>query len=168
MRARVKSSWLAVGESLWFVPAVCTVLAIALAVTLVRLDQVLRLDRRADAIWWLVGGGADGTRGVLSAIAGTMITVTGVVFSITIVALQLASSQFSPRVLRTFTGDRGNQIVLAAFIGAFTYAMVVSGSIAGAAAAGGAFVPSAAITGALLLVFVALGCSSTSSTTSPR
>jgi uncharacterized membrane protein len=52
-------------------------------------------------------GGADGARGVLFAIAGTTLSVLGVVFSLTIVVLQIASAQFTPRVMRNLTGDRG-------------------------------------------------------------
>ena len=54
-----------------------------------------------------------------------MITVTTLVFSITVVALQLAASQLSPRVLRSFMGDRPNQLVLGFFIATFTYALLV-------------------------------------------
>ena len=107
MRARLQSWWYDIKNSLWFLPAVLTAAAVILAFLTVQLDQTLLLDRRSE-VRWLFGGGAEGARGVLQAIAGTMITVTALVFSITVVALQLASSQLSPRVLRTFMGDRGN------------------------------------------------------------
>src|SRR5690606_20537733 len=75
------------------------------------------------------GVGAEGARGLLGSIASGLITVTGVIFSVTIVALQLASSQLSPRVMRSFVSDRANQVVLAIFIGTFTYALLVMRSI---------------------------------------
>ena len=86
-----------------------------------------------------------------------MITVTGLVFSITVVALQLASSQFTPRVLRSFTGDRGNQLVLGMFIATFTYALLVLRTVRDSADRPGAvaFVPSASVTVAIILT----GCS---------
>jgi uncharacterized membrane protein len=99
---RLRSTWNRLADSLWLVPALCTVAAAALALGLVALDQRVTLDDRASRSPWLFGGGAEGARGVLTAIAGTMIGVAGTVFSITIVALQLASSQFTPRVLRHF------------------------------------------------------------------
>ncbi len=156
MPTRLSSWWYDLQDSLWFLPAVMTGTAIALALGMVRLDGYLLLDRRTGTSW-LFGGGAEGARGVLSAIAGTMITVTGVVFSITIVALQLASAQFTPRVLRTFTGDRGNQVVLGAFIGTFTYALLVLRSVRSASQDGAIFVPAASVTLAIVLVLVSIG-----------
>jgi uncharacterized membrane protein len=109
-------------------------------------------------LWWLFGGSAEGARGVLVAIAGSLITVTGVVFSITIVALQLASSQFTPRVLQNFTRDRGNQLVLGVFIGTFTYTLLLLRTVR-APIDGGAegFVPAAGVTLAVLLALVSIG-----------
>lgn len=142
-------------QNLWFAPTVTFVVSATAALAMVALDYAHPdLDQR---IPLLFRGGPDSGRGVLGAIAGSTITIAGVTFSITMVVLQLTSTQFSPRVLRNFMRDRGNQLVLAAFIGAFTYAIVVLGSIVGEETDIGAFVPSAAITGALLLVFVALG-----------
>jgi uncharacterized membrane protein len=76
-------------------------------------------------------GGPEGAREVLSAIAGSMITVTGVVFSVTIVALTLASQQFGPRLLRHFIRDRGNQAVLGTFISTFLYCLLVLRTVRG-------------------------------------
>jgi uncharacterized membrane protein len=67
---------------------------------------------------------------MLSAIAGSMITVAGVVFSITIVALSLASSQYSSRVLRHFMRDRITQTVLGVFVGVFDYCMAILARLA--------------------------------------
>ncbi|MGI8828365.1 MAG: DUF2254 domain-containing protein [Candidatus Limnocylindria bacterium] len=103
----------------------------------------------------IFGAGADGARAMLQAIAGSVITVAGVTFSITIVALQLTSTQFSPRVLGNFLRDRPNQFVLGAFMGTFTYALLVLRSIH--SGDDEAFVPDLAITGALLLTFVSIG-----------
>lgn len=91
----------------------------ALAVALVALDREGVFFTNGST-HWIFGGGAEGARGMLSAIAGGLITVAGVVFSVTIVALQLASSQFTPRVLRNFTADRSDQFVLGVFIASLT------------------------------------------------
>ncbi len=155
MRARFGSWRLLLREGLWFIPTITTLTAVLLALGLVRLDRTVRFDERADLPWWLFGGGAEGTRAVLEAIAGTTITVTGVVFSITVVALQLASSQFSPLVLRTFRADRGNQIVLGVLIATFTYALIVLRSVVSPGPDAG-FVPVIATSGAIGLALLSV------------
>ncbi len=156
MRERLDYWWHDVQDSLWFIPTLLTAAAAGLALLMVEIDQRLGSDEGNTEIW-LYGGGVDGARGVLTAIAGTMITVTGVVFSITIVALQLASVQFTPRVLRAFTGDRGNQVVLGVFIGTFTYALLVLRTVRTEADDGERFVPALAVTVATGLSLVSVG-----------
>jgi uncharacterized membrane protein len=150
---RLANAWIALRSSLWFLPSVIVGGAVALAAVLIEIDA--GLDRSALAQWpRLFGAGAEGTRGMLSAIAGAMITVAGVVFSITIVALSLASSQYTPRMLRNFMRDRSNQVVLGTFVGIYAYCLVVLRTIRGADE--GAFVPSLAALGAILLAFVGI------------
>src|SRR5690606_14060281 len=103
----------------------------------------------------LFGAGASASRSMLAAVAGSMITVAGTVFSITLVALSLASSQYSSRVLRNFMRDRTNQAVLGVFVGIFAYCLVVLRSIHGEADE--AFVPSVAVFLGLLLGFGGIG-----------
>ncbi len=158
MRARLQARWYDVADSLWFLPAILTGCAAGLAFGMVEIDRALLADGSTGPDW-LFGAGVSGAREVLSVIAGTMITVTGVVFSITIVALQLASSQFTPRVLRTFTGDRGNQVVLGVFIATFTYALLVQRTVREAPDdTRPAFVPAASVTVAILLALISIGC----------
>ena len=156
MLARVQMLWVRARDSLWLIPGTLTLLAAVLALGLTEAERAgvfasLRLDHL------IFGGGAEGARGVLSAIAGGLITVTGVVFSVTIVALQLASSQFTPRVLRNFTADRANQTVLGVFIGTFTYALLVLRTISSGDDAGPPFIPGIAVTLAVVLVLVSIG-----------
>ena len=156
LRARVAGWWYAAREGLWFLPTVLTLAGALLALGLVELDRELALDRRGGRVW-AFGGGAEGARGVLQAIAGSIITVTGTVFSITIVALQLASSQFTPRVLRTFTRDRGVQLVLGVFVGTFTYALLVLRVVRSQTDDVERFVPGVAVVGAIVLALVSVG-----------
>jgi uncharacterized membrane protein len=109
-----------------------------------------------DLPWWVKTGSADAGREVLIGIAAAIITTVGVVFSITILALTLASQQFGPRMLRNFIRDPGNQMTLAVFVGTFVYSVLVLGSIT--TLPGGDFVPHLSITTAeaLLLVDVAV------------
>lgn len=150
--------WERVRDSLWFIPSVMTVGAVVLATGMVWVDQWLLSSLEMGELWWLFGGSAEGARGVLVAIAGSLITVTGVVFSITIVALQLASSQFTPRVLQNFTRDRGNQLVLGVFIGTFTYTLLLLRTVRSPIDGGtDGFVPAAGVTLAVVLALVSIG-----------
>ncbi|KAB7624124.1 DUF2254 domain-containing protein [Alkalilimnicola sp. S0819] len=156
MWARMLMIWVRTRDSLWFIPASLTLTAAALAVGLVQADQH-QWPPVDSGTPWLFGGAPQGARAVLAAIAGSLITVTGVVFSITIVALQLASSQFTPRLLRDFSADRTNQTVLGVFIATFTYALLVLRTVRAEAAEAEAFVPRLAVSVAIILVLVSIG-----------
>jgi uncharacterized membrane protein len=153
---RLRMVWVFVRDSLWFIPALFTSAAAGLAVLLIVEERRQWLPWRLGSDW-LLGAGAEGAQQILSAIASGLITVTGVVFSVTIVALQLASSQFTPRLLRNFTADRVNQLVLGVFIGTFTYALLVLGVIRHASPQSEEFVPQMAIVIAVMLVLVSIG-----------
>jgi uncharacterized membrane protein len=143
-------------DSLWFTPTLIALLYAALALVLLRADQVLGLDTQGRDAWAV--GGADGARGVLFAIAGTTLSVLGVVFSLTIVVLQIASAQFTPRVMRNLTGDRGTQVVLGVFLGTFTYALLVLRAVRspGENGGGAGFVPVTAVAVAIVLALVSI------------
>ncbi len=151
---RLRQLWKTVRSSLWFVPALIVSGAIALALVLIEADT--RISHRMLEDWpRLFGAGADGARGMLAAIAGSMITVVGVTFSITIVAISLASSQYTSRILRNFTSDRANQVVLGVFLGIFTYCLIVLRTIRGGSE--GMFVPSLAVLAGVALAIVGVG-----------
>jgi uncharacterized membrane protein len=101
---------------------------------------------------WVKTGGTDAGRSVLIGIAAAVITVVGVVFSVTILALTLASQQFGPRMMRTFIRDRGTQVTLGVFVGSFVYTVLVLVSITDAAT--NPFVPHVGITVSEALMFV--------------
>ena len=143
-----------VRSSYWFVPAGMSLIAVALSALMLYFDRRF-VDRSPADVFWLYGGGDEGARVVLSVIVTAMISVTSVVFSITIVALTLAAGQFGSRVLRNFMRDRGNQITLGTFIATFVYAMLVLRSVRGGD--DGEFVPPLAISVGILLVFVSVG-----------
>ena len=105
--------------------------------------------------FWLHTGSADAGRQVLIAIAAAVITVVGVVFSITILALTLASQQFGPRMMRNFVRDVGNQVTLGVFVATFVYSVLALGSIT--SDPHGDFVPHLSITVAEALLLVDLG-----------
>lgn len=162
---KLTAFWNDIRDSLWFLPGVLTLASALLALITIQLDVIGVLPEVPGGIWFFSGTAA-GARGVLTAIASGFITVTGVVFSVTIVALQLASSQFTPRILRSFTADRANQLVLGVFIATFTYALLVlrvvrgeDDAIApdGLESAADAFVPHLSVTVGLALAMVGIG-----------
>ena len=134
--------WLNTG--LWFLPMLWAFGAMAAAVAFVALDQETGGD---DPSWLVFGRGEDSARLVLTVIAGSTITFTGTVFSITIVALQLASTQFSPRVLRTFLRDRPSQHCFGIFVATALYSLMVLREVGSEVP-----VPGLAVTGAFVLV----------------
>jgi uncharacterized membrane protein len=130
MQIRLKRLWASISTSLWFIPSIMTLGAIVIAFFFIQLDREVKY-KLISVNWYMYGGSASGARTLLSTIAGSMITITGVVFSITLVALTLASSQFGPRLLRNFIKDKGNQVVLGTFISTFIYSLIVLLSIRG-------------------------------------
>lgn len=156
MLLRLSFSFYDLRDSLWYRPAIMTLGAVLLALIMLRIDEHILAE--ADIrTWWIFGGGAEGARGVLSAIAGTMMTVVTTAFSITMVTLQLGSSQYSPRILRNFTGDRGNQLVLGVFIATFVYCLLVLRAVRSGLEDRETFVPGLSITVAMLLALLCIG-----------
>lgn len=154
MKAQLSYIREAVRASLWFLPGLTALGALVLSYATVHLDHQLGsgwLDRFGLA--W--AGGADGAREILSTIAGSTITIAGVVFSITIVALTLASNQFGPRLLRNFTKEPANQWVLGAFIGTFLYSLLILPAVR--SVGDQVFVPYLSVTVALFLAVLSLG-----------
>ena len=135
----------------WFVPSLFVAGAVVLSFLTVRVD-------RADHVlgWVAFTGGPTSAQQLLTTIATSMMTFTGLVFTITIVALQLASSQFSPRVLRTFLRDRGSQAALGVFTATFVYSLMVLVQVR-TIATGTVFVPGISITVAFVLLMASLG-----------
>lgn len=121
MRSKLLSLWNRLRSSYWFVPSVMAASVAVLALVTIEIDQ--RWGAELPVPW--IALGPSSARAFLTTVAGSMITVAGVVFSITMVVLTLASSQFGPRLLSNFMRDRGNQVVLGTFIATFLYCLLV-------------------------------------------
>jgi uncharacterized membrane protein len=139
--------------SLWFVPA------LEVAAAIVLFAGTIAVDRGAyhgefTLPGWVISGSADAARQILTTIAAAIITVVGVVFSIILVTLTLASTQFGPRMLRNFIRDRGTQLTLGTFVATFVYAVLVLASIG--VGSRGEFVPHVSVTVTLGLMVVDL------------
>jgi uncharacterized membrane protein len=121
VKTRALNIFDSIRTSFWFIPTAMSLASAALAFF------ATSRDYRQDSPWtgWIWSGGPEGAREVLSVIASAMITVAGVVFSITIVALALTSSQYGPRLLRRFMRDPGNQFVLGTFVSTYLYCLLV-------------------------------------------
>ena len=131
MHARFVKFWNTVRASYWFFPTIMALGAVVMATTLTTVDARYGAEWLFERFDWLHVNQPDGARAVLSTIAGSMITVAGVTFSITIAAVAFASSQFGPRILTNFMEDRGNQITLGTFIGTFLRSCRMSRSCVG-------------------------------------
>ena len=145
----------ALRTTFWVAPVVLIAVAVILFVITFEID-LAAYHHHLTLPWWLRTGGADAGRQVLIATAAAIITTVGVVFSITILALTLASQQFGPRMMRNFVRDLGNQMTLGVFVATFVYSVLGLGSIA--SLPGGDFVPhlTIAVAEAFLLVDLAV------------
>ena len=151
---RLRAFWEYLRGTYWAVPSAMAVAAVALSVGMIQLDEAAPASL-LDRLSWVYTGGPEGARAVLSTIAASMITVAGVTFSITIVALTLASQQFGPRLLRNFLRDLGNQVVLGTFVSTFIYCLLVLRTVRGSDDE--EFVPHLAVTVGVVLAMLSLG-----------
>ncbi|PMB17032.1 DUF2254 domain-containing protein [Fischerella thermalis] len=147
--------WDTLHSSYWFLPTIMAIGAVALAFAMLALDRASMLA--TEKWWWIYTGGPDGARSLLEAVAGSMVSVTATAFSITIVALQLAASNFGPRILRNFMQDTGNQFVLGTFIGTFIYCLLVLRTVHGEGDGYEQFVPQFSVTVGILLAIFSVG-----------
>ncbi|MFL6103466.1 MAG: DUF2254 domain-containing protein [Actinomycetes bacterium] len=150
-RRRVLLDYLA--GALWVLPTVSVVVFLLAGAALSRVE----VDQ--DSPWATLAfqGTADDARSLLIVVSSTMITVTGLVFALTIVALQIASGQYSPRLLRNFMRDRGTQLVLSIFVGAFAYSTAGLYTVGVQGSGQEAFVPRLAVSGSLALALASVG-----------
>lgn len=153
MRVWLRTVWESLRSSFWFVPVMMVTIASVAALLSVDFDASQAgawLHERG----WIYAGDPRGAITVLGTIAGSMVTIAGVVFSMTLVALSLASSQFGPRLLRNFMRDTINQVVLGIFIATFLYCLLVLRSVRHGPT--GAFVPHLSVTLGVLLAVASL------------
>lgn len=158
--AALRRRWALIREAfdtrLWPIPLLTITLAVVLGVLLPILDAKVDENLPQPLVALLFNGGPDSARAVLSTITGSLITATSLTFSLTVVALQLASSQASPRLLRLFARDRTVHVTLATFLGTFTFSLMVLRSVQNSTDATAAAVPSISITLSLLLTLTSI------------
>lgn len=152
MNGRSGSVWGKVNSSFWFVPTIIIAGGVVLYGITLTLDQLTFTSLSALPI--VFSGGASAARSVLAAISGSMITVITTAFSLTIVAFVLASGQYTPRLLRSFTADRGLQVVLGTYMATFLYALLVLRIVRTAESESAAFIPVISVTTAVVLALL--------------
>lgn len=153
MKTRLINLWEKLRSSYWFLPGLMALGAVGLTIVLGGIDRRWG-SAIAKGFAWMGGNEPEGARAFLSTVAGATITVTGVVFSITIVALSLASQQFGPRLLNSFMRDRANQVVFGSFIATYLYCLLVLRTIHGSGPEG--YVPQLSLQVGFLLAILSV------------
>lgn len=138
--------------SLWLVPLTMFLLGAALAVLMIRMGEYQPAFSGA-AHAMLDSGDGEDARNLLSTLLTAVISLAGIVFSVTVVSLSLAANAYGPRLIRTFRANRGTQLALGAFAMTIVYLLLVLRAVRGEAPAGE--VPDLAVTVGSVL---ALGC----------
>lgn len=124
MKSSIRSVWLSLKASYWFLPSLLTLFAFLLALGTIHLDRVWGAGW-LDAYGWFEQARTEGARAQLTVIATAMIAVASTVFAITIAAVAYASGSYGPRLLTNFMNDRGNQLSLGTFIATFVYNLLI-------------------------------------------
>ncbi|MEH6735277.1 MULTISPECIES: DUF2254 domain-containing protein [unclassified Shewanella] len=140
---KLRQFWGNLQSSFWFMPSLMVAVSMTLAVVLIEVESA---GLNQWLIQWprLFGVGAEGARQMLSTLAGSMMTVMGITFSMTLLALVLASGQYTSRILRNFMRNSVTQATLGVFASIFAYCLIVLRTIRGSGG-GDEFVPSLAV-----------------------
>jgi len=145
--------WDHLRSALWVMPTASVVVFLVAGAVLSHVS----IGDSSPLRWLVFQGTPEEARQMLIVVSSTMITVTGLVFALTIIALQIASGQYSPRLLRNFMRDRGTQFVLSVFVGAFAYSTAGLHTVGVQNPDQAAFMPRLAVSGSLGLALASLG-----------
>ncbi len=148
---KFKFYWNELKMTFWFIPVLILIISILMSIGFVYLDGIVTIPREGLARIFFVNS-PDSARSILTTISGAMIGAAGTVFSITLVALTLASSQFGPRLVKNFMYVRLNQIVLGSYISTYLYCLLVLNAIR--ESNGYVFIPSISIFIAILAALI--------------
>lgn len=149
---KIHALWQSVSSSFWFLPALFFVFSFVLFGITHSLDRLVPSDLSNVPI--LFSGGPSAASDVLTSISGSLITVIGTVFSLTIVIFTLTSGQYTPRMLKSLSSDRGLRMTLGVYIATFVYALLALRTVRTSESSGGEFVPVVSVGVAFLLALV--------------
>jgi uncharacterized membrane protein len=138
-----------VSSSLWFIPVVCVLAGVVLSIGTMAIDRALDF---AVIPRWLTGG-PDAALGILTTIAVSMVSLAALVLTITMVVVQLAMGQFSPRIVQTFLRDRPSQLAIGLFVATFAHAILAMREVQ---FEDGGQVPGIAVVVAYVLVLISI------------
>lgn len=162
MKAYLQQLLYRIKGSYWFIPSLMVLSAIVLSQVTIWIDRTVG-NAWLQQYWFTSMNQPDGARALLATVAGSMITVAGVTFSLTILAVSHATSHFGPRLLDNFMRDRGNQITLGTFVATFLYCLLVLRVVRGGAVPESwelsveAFVPQLSLFVSLVLTIASVG-----------
>lgn len=162
MKAYLQQLLYRIKGSYWFIPSLMVLSAIVLSQVTIWIDRSVG-NAWLQQYWFTSMNQPDGARALLATVAGSMITVAGVTFSLTILAVSHATSHFGPRLLDNFMRDRGNQITLGTFVATFLYCLLVLRVVRGGAVPESwelsveAFVPQLSLFVSLVLTIASVG-----------
>jgi uncharacterized membrane protein len=154
MRIKALNIWYSIRSSYWFVPTLMAITAVVLAFITIAVDASVG-QGWTRSLGKFFGNNPDAARLLLGTMAGAMITVAGVVFSVTILTLTMASAQFGHRLITNFIRDTGTQVVLGTFVATFLYCLLAL--LAVSSDTNGRFVPSISVTVSIVLALVSVG-----------
>ena len=161
MNARLIKFWNDLQSSYYFIPSLMALSAVLLAFFTSYIDKTFDFEI-AQKLGWFYSNKADGARAILTTIAGSMMTVAAVTFSITMVAVTSAAGQYGPRLIGNFMRDRANQITLGTFTSTFVYCLLIlrvarTGDASGVENAVTEFVPNVSLLVAMVLTMLSVG-----------
>ncbi|MDQ8188405.1 DUF2254 domain-containing protein [Pelagicoccus sp. SDUM812002] len=123
MKTYLRNLFESVSQSLWLMPSISISLAVLMAYLMLSWEE--SIESEWEAFSFVLRSGREASLAIVGTLVGSLITVAGVTFSITIVSLTLASSQFGPRLLRNFLQSRASQFTLGALVGSFVYGILI-------------------------------------------
>jgi uncharacterized membrane protein len=151
---RLLAIWESLRTSFWFIPSIMACMATGLAKLLLVFDSY-GYQKPAKFLQFAYETSPESAMALLTTIANSMITVTSIAFSITVVALTLASSQFGPRLIRNFMMDKGTQVVLGVFVSTYLYCLLIIQATKSYGEQ--VFVPGMSVYIAVILAFISVG-----------
>ena len=143
--------WNPVRQSLWFVPVMCVLAGVGSSFVVLWIDGLF--DYKLVPRW--MTGGPDAALAILTSIATSMVSLAALVLTITMVVVQLAMGQFSPRIVQTILKDKPSQLAIGVFVGTFAFAMIAMRDVL-VGSSGSGRVPGLAVVAAFLLVLVSI------------
>jgi uncharacterized membrane protein len=139
--------------SLWFLPMLFVLTGVAAGLIVPIFERGMTGEGETGPLGLTVSPSA--ARTLLGTIAGSLVTVVALVFSVTFLALQQAATRYSPRIVGNFLSDRINQIVLGVYLATFTHAILVMAQVREEVLQTGLFVPTLSVG---INVVLALAC----------